>query len=191
MPRAGRHGEARERVVRAAITLFARHGVRGTSLQMIAGELGVTKAAVYRQFHTKEDIVLAVVRPILMEIGGLLKLAEREPSQAVRTDLALRGLVDVLVGHREIAAVFAVDPAILDVLRGDAELNDLVLRMGVLLHGPAPGPGARVAAAVVGAGLAAAAADPELSDIDDETLAAELLTCARRTVGQPSAVASG
>jgi AcrR family transcriptional regulator len=30
--------------------------VSGTSLQMIAGAMGVTKAAVYHQFKTKEEI---------------------------------------------------------------------------------------------------------------------------------------
>ena len=34
--------------------------MNGTSLQMIADAMGVTKAAVYHQFHTKEEIVLAV-----------------------------------------------------------------------------------------------------------------------------------
>ncbi len=37
---------AQARIIAAASTLFARHGVGGTSLQMIADEIGVTKAAV-------------------------------------------------------------------------------------------------------------------------------------------------
>ena len=39
-------GFARERVVVAALELFAAHGIRGTSIQMIAARLGVTKASV-------------------------------------------------------------------------------------------------------------------------------------------------
>ena len=38
----------------AALELFARRGVSGTSLQDIADHLGVTKAAVYYQFRSKE-----------------------------------------------------------------------------------------------------------------------------------------
>jgi predicted DNA-binding protein YlxM (UPF0122 family) len=37
--------------------LFGQYGVSGTSLQMIAEHIGVTKAAVYHQFRTKEEIV--------------------------------------------------------------------------------------------------------------------------------------
>src|SRR6516162_8882189 len=47
------------RVVDAALRLFGDHGISGTSLQMIADEIGVTKAAVYHQFRTKDDIIVA------------------------------------------------------------------------------------------------------------------------------------
>jgi AcrR family transcriptional regulator len=40
---------AQERILVAAQKLFGLHGVGGTSLQMIAVEIGVTKAAVYNQ----------------------------------------------------------------------------------------------------------------------------------------------
>lgn len=38
------------------LDLFADHGVSGTSLQLIAGAMGVMKAAVYHQFKTKDEI---------------------------------------------------------------------------------------------------------------------------------------
>jgi AcrR family transcriptional regulator len=40
---------AQGRIIAAALELFARNGVGGTSLQMIADAIGVTKAAVYHQ----------------------------------------------------------------------------------------------------------------------------------------------
>jgi AcrR family transcriptional regulator len=57
-----------QRVLEAALDLFAEHGVSGTSLQMIADRMGVTKAAVYHQFRTKEEIVFAVIDP---DLAGL------------------------------------------------------------------------------------------------------------------------
>jgi AcrR family transcriptional regulator len=178
-------GAARERVVRGAVTLFARHGVEGTSLQMIADELGVTKAAVYHQFKTKEDIVLAVVRPLFDEMAVFVEVAEREPTRPARRDLTLRGIVDLVVGHRELAAAFAGDPVILTVAREHEDLNELVTRVGLLLAGPDPSPAVRVAVSMVGAALGTGAADPELADIDDETLRRELLACARRLLEVP------
>ena len=49
----------------AALELFARNGVGGTSLRMIADELGVTKAAVYHQYNTKDEIIYARGWPYL------------------------------------------------------------------------------------------------------------------------------
>lgn len=69
-------GFARERVIEASLSLFAERGVNGTSLQMIADHLGVRKAAIYYQFHTKDDIVLAVVRPVFDDMARLVRIAE-------------------------------------------------------------------------------------------------------------------
>src|SRR5690349_24153257 len=55
----------RERLVEAAVRLFTRHGFAGTSLQMIADELGFTKAAIYYHFRTREQLLTAALDPIL------------------------------------------------------------------------------------------------------------------------------
>ena len=59
---------AQTRILDAALQLIAEHGVGGTSLQMIADAIGVTKAAVYHQFKTKEQIVIALTE---RELGSL------------------------------------------------------------------------------------------------------------------------
>jgi AcrR family transcriptional regulator len=51
---------AQTRIIDAALALFAERGIGGTSLQMIADAIGVTKAAVYHQYNTKDEIVVAV-----------------------------------------------------------------------------------------------------------------------------------
>jgi len=71
---------ARDRVVAAALDLFAEYGVSGTSLQMIADRMGVTKAAVYHQFRTKDEIVLAAAESELAQLLPVLDAAEAEPT---------------------------------------------------------------------------------------------------------------
>src|SRR3954467_6373174 len=95
-------GQGRGRVLAAALDLFAEHGVSGTSLQMIADRLGVTKAAVYHQFATKDEIVLAVVEPALDRLAQICDTAEAERGQAARRDAALAGVVDVVVTYRRV-----------------------------------------------------------------------------------------
>ena len=103
-------GQGRARVLAAALELFALHGVSGTSLQMIADHLGVTKAAVYYQFHAKEDIVLAVVEGAVEQLRGHIEEAENAPSPQAATVVALDGLIDVVLAHRQVVASCSATP---------------------------------------------------------------------------------
>lgn len=47
----------RERIFRSAVDLFARQGYDSTSIRQIAGELNISEAAVYRHYHSKEEIL--------------------------------------------------------------------------------------------------------------------------------------
>ena len=78
---------AQTRVLVAALDLFAEHGVSGTSLQMIAGAMGVTKAAVYHQFKTKDEIVIAVTEMQLARLEQLLQDAEAAEDRPQARDL--------------------------------------------------------------------------------------------------------
>src|SRR5512142_2936154 len=69
---------AQTRIVTAALDLFARHGVGGTSLQMIADKIGVTKAAVYHQFKTKDEIVVAAAQAEIARLEQVMDAAEAE-----------------------------------------------------------------------------------------------------------------
>src|SRR5215813_12975520 len=81
-----RYSAAQVRIINAALDLFAEHGVGGTSLQMIADEIGVTKAAVYHQFNTKDEIVLAAAEAELARLEAVVRAAEAEPSRTRARD---------------------------------------------------------------------------------------------------------
>jgi AcrR family transcriptional regulator len=52
--------ETRERIDRAAIVLFARQGVDGTSIRQIAKEAGISLGALYNHYSSKEKMVEAI-----------------------------------------------------------------------------------------------------------------------------------
>lgn len=52
----------RERVMRAAYTLFSRDGVRSVGVDTVIAEAGVAKMTLYRNFPSKEELVLAFLR---------------------------------------------------------------------------------------------------------------------------------
>ncbi len=159
----------------AALDLFAEHGVSGTSLQQIADHLGVTKAAVYYQFHAKEDIVVAVIASAFVEMSDFLDRAEAASTPTMSSRIALEGLVDLIIGHRQAMAALAKDPEIGRVVEAHPDFLALTERLTRALIGSKPDLRQRVTVAVLGAGLAQAGADPRLADIGDATLREELL----------------
>jgi AcrR family transcriptional regulator len=53
--------DTRQRIQEVALDLFTDRGYEATSLREIAEQLGVTKAALYYHFKTKEDIVTSLL----------------------------------------------------------------------------------------------------------------------------------
>jgi AcrR family transcriptional regulator len=51
----------RERLIRTAYELFSRDGVQRTGIDRIIAEAGVAKASLYRNFRSKDELVLAVL----------------------------------------------------------------------------------------------------------------------------------
>lgn len=57
----------RQALLAAAITVFARQGIARTSLSEIAAEAGLTKGAVYSNFASKDELLLAIMENHLIE----------------------------------------------------------------------------------------------------------------------------
>ncbi len=173
-------GVVRERVLQAALELFAEHGVSGTSLQMIADRVGVAKASVYYQFHTKEDIVLTLISPVFEDIARLVKIAQAVGSVEARRDVAISGLVELAVRNRNLTTVFFGDPAIDPLVRSHDEFALARAGLDALLVGPDPDDSSRVAMSLITAGIYGTAINPQLSDIPDELLHRLLLENTQR-----------
>lgn len=175
-------GFARERVLEAALELFAKHGIHGTSLQMIADRLGVGKGAVYYQFQSKDEIALAVVLPVFEDIEHLTRIAELLPSAEAKLDVAVSGLVELAIRHRRVSSLFYGDPIIHQLIESHDEFQVIVDRFSALLHGPNPDTATRVAISMATAGIYACATDPVLADITDDELRQVLLDCSKRCI---------
>jgi AcrR family transcriptional regulator len=76
---------SRKRILGAAITLFSRYGFKRTSMEDIAAEAGLSRAALYLQFRNKEDIFRELARELQEEA-----MAQAEKAMAAREPLAER-----------------------------------------------------------------------------------------------------
>ena len=51
----------KERILETALELFAQNGYLGTSMNDIAARLGITKAALYKHYAGKQEILKRIV----------------------------------------------------------------------------------------------------------------------------------
>jgi len=72
-------GGTRERIQEIALELFAEQGYEKTSLREIAERLGVTKAALYYHFRSKEDIVRSFVEDYRAELEKVIAWGASQP----------------------------------------------------------------------------------------------------------------
>lgn len=71
--------DTRSRIQAIALELFTEQGYDATSLREIAERLGVTKAALYYHFKSKDEIVESMMADHLVRMEELLKEFESEP----------------------------------------------------------------------------------------------------------------
>ena len=158
-------------MINAALKLFARNGVGGTSLRMIASELGVTVAAVYHQYKTKDEIIYAAADSELRRLERLVDAAEAEPTAGDAREVLVTGMVDLAVGGlgRSVSTVLT-DPIVAGSFERHARFLDLIPRMRRLLMGDGPSDEPRIRTATLIAVLNGAAIHPFVAEFDDDTL---------------------
>jgi AcrR family transcriptional regulator len=179
------HRAAQSRIIAAALGLFAKHGVGGTSLAMIADEVGVTKAAVYHQFKTKDEIVLAAAQAELARLRAVVDEAEAQRTRKRARDTLITGIVALAVDSRRSMGVVLRDPVIVDFFSDHEDFRHTMDRMCRLLVGGATTHEARVSAAMLTAAISGAVMHPFVAGLDDATLRAQLEQLARRFLRIP------
>ncbi len=180
-----KRADGRQRVLDAALAQFARHGVGATSLQMIADEMGVTKAALYYHFKTKDEIVLAVVQPALRRLTTVLEESEAQRSQAARTRTFLQGFVQLVVENRTLLGLAWGDAHIAQIGLGHVPgFEGIDERFMRILLGDDPAPEQVVCADVALSGIAISASAPQFAQMSDEDLGAALFEAGQRLVPQ-------
>jgi AcrR family transcriptional regulator len=176
---------AQTRVLDAAIKLIAERGVSGTSLQMIADAMGVTKAAVYRQFKTKEEIVIAITEREMARLEDALESAEAERHGPRAREVLLDRMIDQAVDRRGVVSALQFDPVIIRLQAEYEPFQRFVERLYAALLGTEAGVEARLHAAMLSSAISVAVMHPLVADVDGDTLRAHLKEMTRRMLGLP------
>ena len=165
---------AQARIINASLELFEKHGVSGTSLQMIADAIGVTKAAVYHQFKTKEEIVVAAVEVELSRLEVALEAAEADAHRPRALAQLLAQVIDLAVERRRMVITLQHDPAVVRLLAERKPFQQFMERLYRVLLGDGIGAGVRVRVAMISTAIGGAVMHPLVADLDDDTLRLEL-----------------
>jgi AcrR family transcriptional regulator len=76
--------ERREQILEAAMEEFAARGLRGASVEDLAGRVGVSQPYVYRLFGTKKDLFLAAMGRVRERVQeAFAKAADNDPGNAL------------------------------------------------------------------------------------------------------------
>jgi AcrR family transcriptional regulator len=102
------------RIARLALDRFRVSGFVGTSIADLAGALGVSKAAIYYHYRSKDALLHHLVDPLLDAIDACIQ-DHTTPATAART---ARQLLDaylaVRLAHRQVVPLIATDVAVLN-----------------------------------------------------------------------------
>ena len=98
----GKRGDTRARIQQIALELFSEQGYDATSLREIAERLGVTKAALYYHFKSKEDIVASFTEDYFGQLDGLVSWAKEQPRTHATAQEVIERYIGIVMESREV-----------------------------------------------------------------------------------------
>jgi AcrR family transcriptional regulator len=99
------------RIARLALARFRVGGFIGTSIADLAGALGVSKAAIYYHYRSKDALLHHLIDPLLDAIDVCI----HDHNQPRRTaQQLLSAYLAVLLAHRDVVPLIATDVAVLN-----------------------------------------------------------------------------
>jgi AcrR family transcriptional regulator len=94
-----RRSDTRQRIIEVALELFADKGYEKTALREIAERLGITKAALYYHFASKEALLAGIMESLVGPFDELVAWSEGQPRTIETRRELLRRLGELLAGE--------------------------------------------------------------------------------------------
>jgi AcrR family transcriptional regulator len=134
----GRESDTRSKIQKVGLRLFTEHGYEATSLREIAEELGVTKAALYYHFRSKDEIINSLAQERFVRVEELINWGQGQPrSVATRREL-LRRYSELLYehDHRSLMQFFERNQSSMTQHPVGAQMRDQMFRLRDLFIEP-------------------------------------------------------
>ncbi|MDG4793792.1 TetR/AcrR family transcriptional regulator [Micromonospora sp. WMMD1082] len=143
-------GGTRERIKAVALELFTEQGYEATSLREVAERLGVTKAALYYHFKSKDEIVTSVVSDRLDRMDALIDWAESQPASLATRRAVIERYADTMFSGDEpsVMRFFEQNQTALKSLSAGREMRGRMFRLAAVLCQGDDSPAAQLRAAL-------------------------------------------
>ena len=153
------------RIAQLALARFRVGGFVGTSIADLAGALGVSKAAIYYHYRSKDALLHHLIDPVLDAIDACIHDHTTTPPPTPRQ--LLSAYLTVLIAHRDVVPLIATDVAVLNHPTIGPRLHSQNQQLRTLLTAPNTDVAARLRAeAALGAIWRPLIAEPPL-DLTD------------------------
>ena len=83
----------KEKILEEALKLFAKSGYKGTSMNEIAAQIGVSKAALYKHYSSKQEILDSIVE----------RMNQMDAQRAKEYEMPNGNMEDVIAGYKNTA----------------------------------------------------------------------------------------
>jgi len=122
----------RQRILDAATELFEQRGFAGTSIRDLAVRVGMTKAALYYHFPSKEEVLQALLTPFLDDVDRVI--AATAAGQWSRAEL-VRRLITQMNDSGEFFTAVLSDPSVKHTMFERLGMADRIARLLQVLAG--------------------------------------------------------
>lgn len=112
-PRADRAARTRQRILDAAGQCFAANGFSKTTVEQIALRAGVSKALIYHRFHSKEEILEAVLERTLDDWEAASRTGADSDSVLESLGQMFRAALAWVRANPLVGSLFALEPMVL------------------------------------------------------------------------------
>ena len=103
----------RDRILDVALELFTEKGYDKVSLREVAERVGVTKAALYYHFASKDDILRTLIAPVLRFAEPLEEFIDQRPTREMWAQ-GLRVFLEWALAHHKLFALMQANRAKLE-----------------------------------------------------------------------------
>ncbi|MFF3916349.1 TetR/AcrR family transcriptional regulator [Streptomyces sp. NPDC001852] len=131
-----RRRDTRREIQEIALRHFIEHGYETTSLREIAEELGVTHAALYYHFRSKEDILVSVAEGLGEPIDELIAWGEQQPPTLQTRQELLTRYSEALTAAAPLFQLMQENQSALRKLSIGQTLNERVAALSRLIYLP-------------------------------------------------------